>query len=139
MKIDIDRKYTDLLKKITLHGNKLTGLKGNFGSENMDEEEYTFTETLMEVGLIYPCIENGETGKRVFHITLLGKEALSNLQPRLKRLEEIELSVRAYNAFKAAHMDTIGDILDLGMDKLCHIVGRKAFVEMEAVLFELGL
>lgn len=140
MRIEVEQRHIDLLKTLTLHGHKLTGLKYNLAQEDRnDDPDHDLRETLLEAGLIYPCIENSETGRRALHITIIGRKILQELDPRNKRLEDIELSVRTFNAFKAAKMDTLGDILELGMDKLKFIVGNKSFIEMDAVLFEQGL
>jgi len=62
-------------------------------------------------------------------------QKLSNI-----RLEEINLSVRAYNCLKSAGIETIGMLLEKNRDDLLKIknFGRKTLYEITAVLSDLG-
>lgn len=56
-------------------------------------------------------------------------------------IEELDLSLRAFNCLKRAGLNTVGQILEVPADELAKIknFGRKSFVEVKEKIEELGL
>ncbi|MGB9668731.1 MAG: DNA-directed RNA polymerase subunit alpha [Thermosulfidibacteraceae bacterium] len=67
---------------------------------------------------------------------------LPEVEEKLKmKLEELPLSVRAYNTLKRKGINTVGDLVKLTRDELSSMknIGRKSVEEVEKVLSSLGL
>ena len=56
-------------------------------------------------------------------------------------IEELDLSLRAFNCLKRAELDTVGKILEVPVDELAKIknFGKKSFVEVKEKIEDLGL
>ena len=56
-------------------------------------------------------------------------------------IEELDLSLRAFNCLKRADLNTVGDILEIPIDELSRIknFGKKSFTEVKAKIEDLGL
>ena len=58
-----------------------------------------------------------------------------------KKIETLDLSVRAYNCLKHIGVDTLGEIAQFQEHQLCRVrnMGRRSMIEIEEQLIEHGL
>jgi hypothetical protein len=88
--------------------------------------------------------------KRAFEVLAAQKSEQGVIVPMVQQaerletpLEELDLSVRSYNALRRAGVDTLGDVAKMTECKLMEVrnLGRKSFEEVVAKLkeYELGL
>lgn len=98
-----------------------------------------------EYDMFNPCEEVIASCKKIinhickqYNIVIQFKDHIYGTENKI--IEELDLSVRAYNALKRAGINTIEEIRMYGKDRLSHIrnLGAKCLQEIEDKLAELG-
>jgi len=109
---------------------------------------------ILSLNRIYACLGNSVHEINIKQAYGMSKEeaaeSLTDIMPRVERtegnlldktLEGLDVSVRSYNCLKRAGIDTVGDLVKMSEDDLCHVrnMGRKCVEEIIEKLNGIGL
>jgi DNA-directed RNA polymerase alpha subunit len=112
--------------------------------------KYTEGQLRQAIKLIEAFLEDknseAQKARTLLDSSLCNKPILQIKEKHLyQKLHEADLSIKAYNALKAANMTTVSDLVNYcncyGLDRLANLrqVGKKSYEEIRAYLIKISI